>query len=287
MDINSSLRDCGYVVIPNVLDAEELSNARSLFYNWINTLDNTDNKLHSMNSHGIFKFHQAGHQEHAWYIRTLDSVQRPFKDFYKTDELIASYDGCCWITPEMSKNRDNCWTHTDQAPCNIGLQCVQGFVSLTDNINTSFVVYEGSHKLHEPYFKEKNINHKNNWCKIDTDYLKEIEDTKRVLKVDAGSLVLWDSRTFHQNQYGKSKCEERIVQYICYLPKSHLNNTASNKRKRIKYFNELRTTSHWSINVRVNGLQPQTYGDKSKSIDYSKLVIPDLTNYKEKINKLL
>ena len=46
MDINSSLRECGYVVIPNVLDSEELSNARSLFYNWINTLDNTDNKLH-------------------------------------------------------------------------------------------------------------------------------------------------------------------------------------------------------------------------------------------------
>ena len=34
---------------------------------------------------------------------------------------------------------------------------------------------------------------------------------KVVLNIPAGSLVLWDSRTFHQNQYGKPNSEERIV----------------------------------------------------------------------------
>ena len=41
--------------------------------------------------------------------------------------------------------------------------------------------------------------------------------------------------------------------------------------KRQKYFIEKRTTSHWAYPVKVNGLQPQTYGKKELLIDYSKL----------------
>ena len=116
--------------------------------------------------------------------------------------------------------------------------------------------------------------------------LESIKDSKRVLNIPAGSLVLWDSRTFHQNQYGLPG-EERIVQYVCYLPKSHAKNNDAMKKKRIKYFNEKRTTSHWPTPINVNGKQPQTYGDKSRLIDYSKLVSPNLDYIKDEIYKLL
>ena len=89
-----------------------------------------------------------------------------------------------------------------------------------------------------------------------------------MLNVPAGSLVLWDSRTFHQNQFGFPSEEERIVQYVCYLPKNHVKNTISNQSKRLKYFNERRTTTHWPCPVKVNSKQARTFGNQNFVIDY-------------------
>ena len=45
-----------------------------------------------------------------------------------------------------------------------------------------------------------------------------------MVEAEAGSLVLWDSRTFHQNQYGVQDEGERIVQYVCYMPRDGAGN---------------------------------------------------------------
>ena len=172
---------------------------------------------------------EAGHQRHAWFIRTRPQVQDVFKKLWETDELIVSFDGSCYI-PKALQKADNIWTHTDQAPAFKGLKCYQGLVTLTSNKERTLVVYEGSHLLHQPYFEERGQNHKNNWNLIETEYLEEIQDKKRVLNIPGGSLVLWDSRTFHQNQYGKPGSEERLVQYVCYFPKNHPKNTTAMTR---------------------------------------------------------
>ena len=57
--------------------------------------------------------------------------------------------------------------------------------------------------------------------------------------------------------------------------------------KREKYFNELRTTSHWPCPIKVNGLQVRNYGDKSKIIDYEKLTPPELEDLKEEALKII
>jgi len=59
------------------------------------------------------------------------------------------------------------------------------------------------------------------------------------------------------------------------------------KNKRLKYFEDLRTTSHWPYPLRVNGKQPQTYGDKSREIHYEDLRIPDLTRFIDDIEDLI
>ena len=133
-------------------------------------------------------------------------------DFYQCQDLIVSYDGCSWFNQQFKDKLDDCWTHTGQAPKLSGFECLQGFVSLTDNENSSLVVYEGSHKLHADYFKGDDSG--KNWQMIDPQFLESIQSTRKVLKVSAGDLVLWDSRTFHQNQYGLPHCEERLVQYV-------------------------------------------------------------------------
>jgi len=277
----------GYTIIPNILSTDEVNTAKQLFYDWKNTIPDHD-KLHRLvDPHGIYKFHEVGQQEHAWFIRTRPRLQNIYKYIYDTQEIISSFDGCCYI--DKDDNRvDKIWTHTDQAPKDKGFKCYQGFVSLTDNKERTLVVYEETHKYHEQYFKDKDINHSKNWNLIDHETLSELEDKKRVLDVPAGALVMWDSRTFHQNQFGKpNNGEERLVQYVCFYPRNHPNNTPAIQTKRQKYFDDKRTTSHWPCPIRVNGKQPQTYGNNERTIDYTRLRTPDLQYLMNDIQKLL
>jgi len=286
MDIIQELQTKGYCVIPNVLSNREVGDAKDLFYKWQKTIPNHDKIHNQIDPHGIYKFHNVGHQEHAWAIRTNPKVVDVFKKIWNTDKLVVSFDGSCYISKDCNK-QDNIWTHTDQAPNSKGLQCYQGFVALTSNRERTLVVYEESHLLHEQYFKERNITSSKNWQLISEEYLETISTKKKALEVPAGALVLWDSRTFHQNRYGLPGSEERIVQYVCYLPKVNKKNSKSQEAKRLKYFNELRTTSHWPYPIRVNSLQPQTYGNQDRKIDYSKLTKPNLERYIDNILELI
>ena len=279
----------GYAIIPNIITPDELEEAREQFFNWKNqlteTIPNFLENHHKINPHSIFKFHEVGHQRFMWFIRTRPKVQDVFKKIWNTDELTVGFDGCCWMPSDLNK-KDNIWTHTDQAPAYSGMKCIQGFVALTSNQERTLRVFKGSHNLHQDYFKSRNINHKINWELIEHDYLEQIKESKINLNVPAGSLVLWDSRTFHQNQYAQPG-EERVVCYISYLPKNNPNNNASQQRKRRKYFEERRTTSHWAYPIKVNSKQPQTYGNQDLKINYDTLPKPDLEDLLPEIEKLL
>lgn len=326
--ITKQLKDNGYCVIPDILSQDEIEYAKSEFRKWQLTIPDHDRLHIKINPHGIYKYHRVGHTRHAWFIRTRPKVQSVFKDIWKTDELVVSFDGSCYISKD-SVFKDKIWTHTDQSCKSSELKCYQAYVSLTDNKERTFRVYEGSHNIHEEYFKErvtplnlkmteinKSLKAENdkeerdeelistleeekkviekqikkfhgNWQLIDHDVLKSLEDKKRVLDVKAGSLVLWDSRAFHQNQYGEPNSEERMVQYVCYLPKKHPLNTKNMEKKRLKYFKEQRTTSHWPYPIKVNGLQTRTYGDDSLLIDYDALPLNDLSEFEEDIMKII
>uniref|UniRef100_A0A6C0BWG6 Phytanoyl-CoA dioxygenase n=1 Tax=viral metagenome TaxID=1070528 RepID=A0A6C0BWG6_9ZZZZ len=286
MNVKQQLAANGYAIVEKVLSPDEIELAKEYFYNWIYSSAQLIKLHNAIDPHGIFKFGEVGHQKHAWFIRTRDAVQAPFREIWGTDELITSFDGSCWI-PSGTRKADKIWTHTDQAPNNSDFQCVQSFVALTENKSRTLVVYEGSHLLHAEYMKLRGLTGTKNWQPIDYDYLKSIEDRKRTLHVKAGSLVLWDSRTFHQNQYGPDHEEERIVQYTCFLPRAHPKNTPKMVEKRLKYLDDRRTTSHWPCPIHVNGLQPQNYGNPDLVIDYSKLDEPDLSEFEDDILRLV
>ena len=275
-DLNAN----GYVVIPDILDENEITNAYNEFHRWQKTLDLKPG--HTI--HGIFKFHGVGNTRHAWLIRTNPKVQAIFKELWNTDELVVSMDGTCHYPP-VASGKDGGWTHTDQSSNKKGRVCVQGFVALTSNVDRTLIVYEGSHLLHEQYFKDKGVEAPKDWNLIDLDYLETIKDKKRYLDVPAGSLVLWDSRSFHQNSNKGDK--ERLVQYVCYLPKKNPANSAAMTKKRAKDFETLRTTSHWPYKIKVNGMQPQTYGKNEMLIAYDRLAKPDLADMMQDILKLI
>ena len=113
------------------------------------------------------------------------------------------------IFPPNFVRKDKCWVHTDQAPNQKGRHCIQGFVSLTANESTSFVVYDGSHLLHEKYFADKNETHGKRWNLIDQKFVDS--GTRKVLKVNPGDLVLWDARTLLWKCCRRKTCSIRML----------------------------------------------------------------------------
>jgi ectoine hydroxylase-related dioxygenase (phytanoyl-CoA dioxygenase family) len=260
------LTEQGYCVI-KVLSEKEVEYGKSLFQNWWNS--NNIGKR-PLSSHGVIKHYNVGHTAFAWWCRTRPSIQKIFKQIWQTEDLIVSYDGACYYPSGLKRKTVN-WLHVDQEPNDSSFKCVQGFVCFTENQKSTLMVVPKSHLEHKSYMKTHNLTHNKAWQKVDVPLERAIH-----VKVKPGDLVLWDSRVFHQNSYSP---EERLVQYVCYLPRSLAN--SANLKKREKYFNEKRTTSHWPTPVRVNGLQPQIFGKKELLIDYSSLINTDKEIFKE------
>lgn len=292
-DILAQLDVYGFAIVSGALSAHEVNRATTLMQQWQSTVPDYSWIHSNLNPHGVHKFHEAGHQAFAWDIRTNRSVRHVFAGLHNVADaengLVASFDGSCYIAADCAKT-DNCWLHTDQAPKLVGRRCIQGFVSLTTNTRdgATFVCVPGSHLLHRDYFVANGLaDGSSNFQKIERRHVEALSPTQRVaLDVPAGSLVLWDSRTFHQNQYGTA-AEERRVQYVCYLPKDDPGNTEAMRAKRQQYLADRRTTSHWPYPLRVNGLQGQTFGNARRRIDYGALVEPDLGLYMAEIAKLV
>ena len=81
--IRTELEENGYSIIPNILTKEEIEKGKGMFYEWKKEVSDT---IHAqINPHGIYKYHEVGHQRHAWYIRTNPKVQKVFKELWKTD----------------------------------------------------------------------------------------------------------------------------------------------------------------------------------------------------------
>ena len=198
----NALKEKGFAIVYDVLRESEIRDKIQKVYKWQKSIPNYD-KIHNMiDPHSIHKYHNAGHTDFAWELRTNPKILEIFGGIWGTEDLIVSYDGNCFMSEKLKKYDGKCWTHTDQSQSKPNLECYQSFISLTNNKSRTLIVYESSHKLHKRYFDDRNIKSSKDWHKIDPDYLKEISHLKRTLEVPAGALVIWDSRTFHQNQYG-------------------------------------------------------------------------------------
>lgn len=294
MDIDKNIKELenkGYTIIKNVLDDREILEYIIEFNNWMDSIPNLDELHKTIHYSGIFKYFQVGHQRFAWLLRTNPKIQNIFKKIWNTNELVVSFDGCCYY-PKNNYNEDRYWIHSDQSGIKKGFQCVQSFLSLTSNKEKTFVVYEGSHKLHEHYSNLYNVTNPSDWNPISKNYVEQLEEYKKVLHVEAGSLVLWDSRTFHQNSCGPiNSIEDRLVQYLCFLPKNHINNTYEQEELRKYYFDSLTTTNHFPYPMSGIPLQPNYYNSLHKDnpiyIDYKNLPLPDLDDMYDKILELL
>lgn len=197
--------------------------------------------------------------------------------------LLTSFDGFNVMRPWMhgiGEKTVGGWLHVDQGVHSRGKQCVQGFLSLyaQDESTGGFVVVPGSHKMHDQFCDEVVAECKKSGRSCyEGDFLELPEShpmrawPQLMVRCSPGDLVLWDSRAFHCNapaggdchgSTGRSSADSandvvdeaartyppknrllRAVLYICMTPRAWADeDTLADRREG---YNIHVTTSHW------------------------------------------
>jgi len=305
-NVKDTLEKYGFAVIENVLSIEECDSIKEKAWKEINLLTSTlinpidINKPESWKSiYEMFPVHSMliqhygiGHMQWCWDIRQNKNVVDVFSKIWNTspEDLLTSFDGISMHFPPEKTKRGwfkNNWIHTDQSSFKKGRMCIQGFVSLYDiNENDATLrVFEKSHNFHESFFKDNEIEEKKDWFKLEEEHYEYFtnKDCKIVdITCKAGSIVLWDSRTFHQGKE-PNKCRTteniRLISYVCMLPRK-ISSLKDLEKKR-KAFNELRMTTHWPHKPKLFPKNPRTYGKELPTL--LKIEKPTLTELGKKL----
>ena len=262
------LHEHGYVVVKSVASHEEVTEARGLLWNFLESscgmkekdFDTwTDENMCRICStrNGIMNERGVNQSEFLWYCRLLPKVKSAFAKIHNTADLLTSFDGGNifrpWHIPlkdsEFAKTNGG-WFHVDQGRKLRGLQCVQGLVSLTDcNAHTGgFCCIPGSHSTHDELM-EVTGHGGGNFAVVPGDF--PALSKKQIIPVcRAGDLILWDSRCIHANTPALETpiATERpqllrMVAYVCMTPRSLASDAII--ANRIRLFERGYGTGHW------------------------------------------
>ena len=309
------LKEYGVCVIPNIFTNDECIKLQNDIWNDINYIQQNRFNINDQSTWKYFydflplhamliQHHSIAHLQSIWNIRQNELIGDIFAKLWNLtkEDLYTSFDGISLsLPPEITKKGwflNNEWLHTDQGinkmncicdsfnhnnDCIINTQyyCIQGLVNLYDvnDGDSTLCILEKSHKYHESFLNHKKHQDKEDWIKISPDdkqYFLDRGCEKICVKAKKGSLILWDSRVFHQgmevSKY-RQNMNYRMAVYICLLPKNRLTNKDKERRK--KAFNELRVTNHYG--TKLFPKTPRTYGVELK--EFNKPNIPILNNY--------
>lgn len=205
------------------------------------------------------------------------------------NDLITSMDGISFhIPPELftsnrGRYRDNSWFHTDQSYLKEGGCCIQGFWNMLDcsENDACLSVLSESHK-YQTAFKEKFLLHKDkkdivgDWYKLHDEEISFYKEKCQWYHVcpPQGAFVIWDSRTIHcgtEPRLPRNHPTFRLIHYVCMLPRFQIHTdeyscngiTETDKKKRIKAFEEGRSLTHWPYKPKLFSKYPRVYGGKS------------------------
>ncbi|KAJ4330444.1 hypothetical protein N0V87_009991 [Didymella glomerata] len=207
---------------------------------------------------GMYFGYGSNHEKFAWEARTEPKVLDVFTKLWETDELLTSFDGMNITLPRQKDITWSPWPHCDQSQLRKGMQCVQGLVNYQPNgpDDGGLVLMKGSAKLFDEFFKEertgaqsvdapppemKFIDH----FRFSEEHVKWFEERGckvEKINLDAGDMVLWDSRTMHWALFPEGDLI-RHVQYICMTPARFANK--KDLAYKAELFNTYQGTTHW------------------------------------------
>lgn len=288
-NLNDIIQKDGYVVVPSVLTEEEIELARQglwdTLYNLTINLEKPIKKEDTKSwltfwelfpLHSMLLKQYVGHSQFVWDLRANNQIKKVFSLLHNEDDLLVSFDGFSFHFPfehlpnKRGVYRGNEWFHTDQSP-HRNINCYQGIINLYDvnEGDATLRVIENSHLRHQQFFKDKEIDKVNgDWYKLDKDetYFADLEKVR--VRAKAGDLILWNSKTFHcggEPLINRSEPNFRLAVYVCMVPRKWATNKQLEKKR--KAFNELRMTSHWPVETRLNSKTPRTYGKELSNIN--------------------
>ncbi len=250
----------GFVVVANALNGDETARALDLTWQYLAELgtgiDRTDpttwgdDRWPVAVHGGIIPSQGIGHCEAQWFIRSVPAVKRAFAAIWDDDDLLVSFDGMAlWrppsVDPEWRTNRGGSWLHIDQHPIGRpGFHCVQGLVSLlpTSPATGGNVMVPGSHRLFESIperYEERlaRIHPTIDHFRFPADD-PQLADTPPIMAhLEAGDLLLWDSRTIHCSSPALEDSPDppagllRAVSLVCMMPKARSTPEIIDKRR--------------------------------------------------------
>lgn len=266
------LREHGYVVIAGVLSADETRRALDLTWDYLEELGTgidrndwatwDDDRWPTAVHGGILPGHGIGHSAAQWFIRSAPAVKKAFAAIWDDDDLLVSFDGMAlwrpWALREAWRtNRGGSWLHIDQHPITRpGLQCVQGLISLlpTSPATGGNVLIPGSHKAFEkiPTAYPERLGR----VPLEVDHFRFPADdpllagTPPIMcHLEAGDLLLWDSRTIHCSSGSLETPQAeaalmRAVSLICMMPRRLTPADVLEKRKTA--VERVTSTTNWT-----------------------------------------
>lgn len=290
----------GFMIIPNVISEEECNNAVNGIWKFLSKIsegyifkDNPDTWADKywpecMGPKGIIQWYHVGHEQFVWDIRQNPKVYDIFTNLWNTKDLLCSFDGInIQRPPEITKKYNNGydWLHKDQYSSED--KCYQGVIYLehTTEKDGCLITVPKSQLYHKEFMDKygKDFN-KKDWIKLSDEHKKwHLDKGMEVKRIAApkGSLILWDSKTIHANATAtidrNNPNKFRYAVYVCMTPRK-LATSATIKKKQ-RYFNEGRVTSHWPHKIKVFPEKPSTF---RKSDDIIKVINQQSNVAKEK-----
>jgi hypothetical protein len=254
------LDEHGYVVIAGALTGDACAKALDLTWDYLEGLGTgverndwktwDDDRWPTTAHGGILPGHGIGHCAAQWVIRSAPAVKQAFAAVWDEDDLLVSFDGMAlwrpWTLNDAWKtNRGGSWLHIDQHPITRpGRQCVQGLVNLlpTSPSAGGNVLIPGSHKAFEtiPDVYPERLGR----LPLDLDHFRFPSDdpllagTPPIMcHLEAGDLLLWDSRTIHCSSGSLEPPEPkaelmRAVSLVCMMPRRLTPASVLEERKR-------------------------------------------------------
>jgi hypothetical protein len=292
------LAEYGVCVIPDIMSKYECIARRQCIWNDIKYVTQNRFNIDDSNTwksfYDLYPIHSmllhhfgVGHFQQVWEIRQNELIGDIFADIWNTNKnnLYSSFDGISIALPPEQTNKGwykgNDWVHTDQGPRKKSFACIQGMINLYP-VNTgdaTLMVLEKSHLYHNEFFEDNDKNFWNDWYLLrdnQEQYFIDRGCQRFCVSAPIGSLILWDSRTYHQGIEafaGRNKKNFRMAIYVCLMPKNTYPQKMINKRK--KLLKNTRLTNHWGTNLFP--IKPNTYGKPLET--FNKIPKPVLTPY--------
>ncbi|XP_061195767.1 uncharacterized protein LOC133203993 [Saccostrea echinata] len=288
--LRQEVEDKGYAVVPDLLTPEECDSLMSQYKDWVNKFD--EGHIPLQNRASVIQSYRVGHFKPSWEVRLKSKAV--FEAIWGTEKLLSSTDGIAISKPP--ENADQCrethkeWLHLDQGAQREGLHAYQGAVYLEEQTKDDycFRVLSKSHLYHSELFKTFPNGAARTarfefykLSKKQKEFYYKKGCTLECVPVPKGGIVIWDSRTVHDNAPPTLKRPNpdrwRFVIFVSMTPAQWASEKERDFRK--DAYRRMLLTTHWSS----QGLK--TFKDKGnrkrKFADVSIDSLPDVAKTKE------